>query len=125
MTVRLRVLLAAFLSLMLALPALAQGWPSRPIRILVPFAPGGSSDLAGRLVAQRMQEVLGQPVVVENRPGAGGILATDAVAKSPPSGYTLLLAVAGPFITAPLLQNTPRRLAVRGKHDQPEGAIGR
>ena len=107
MTVRLRVVLAAFLFFTLAPPALAQIWPSRPIRILVPFAPGGSSDLAGRLVAQRMQEVLGQPVMVENRPGGGGILATDAVAKSPANGYTLLLAVAGPFITAPLLQNTP------------------
>lgn len=91
----------------LSLPALAQIWPSRPIRILVPFAPGGSSDLAGRLVAQRIQDVLGQPVVVENRPGGGGILATDAVAKSPANGYTLLLAVAGPYITAPLLQNAP------------------
>ena len=107
MTIILRVLFATFLSFALALPALAQNWPSRPIRILVPFAPGGSSDLAGRLVAQRLQEKLGQSVVVENRPGAGGILATDAVAKAPPNGYTLLLAVAGPYITAPLLQNTP------------------
>lgn len=107
MTIFLRVVLSLVMSLAFALPALAQGWPSRPIRILVPFAPGGSSDLAGRLVAQRIQEVLGQPVVVENRPGAGGILATDAVAKSPANGYTLLLAVAGPYITAPLLHNAP------------------
>ncbi|MBI4290052.1 MAG: tripartite tricarboxylate transporter substrate binding protein [Betaproteobacteria bacterium] len=107
MTIHLRVLLVAVLSLSFALPALGQSWPSRPIKILVPFAPGGSSDLAARLVAQRLQEALGQAVLVENRPGAGGILATDAVAKSAPNGYTLLLAVAGPYITAPLLQNTP------------------
>lgn len=107
MTIHLRVLFVAVLSLSFALPALAQNWPLRPIRILVPFAPGGSSDLAARLVAQRLQEALGQAVVVENRPGAGGILATDAVAKAAPNGYTLLLAVAGPYITAPLLQKTP------------------
>jgi len=86
--------------------AQAQTWPSRPIRILVPFQAGGSSDLSGRLVAQRMQEVLGQPVVVENRAGAGGTIATEAVAKASPDGYTLLLAVGGPVVIAPLLQKT-------------------
>ena len=102
-----RAAVAVALTVMLDAQAAAQSWPSRPIRLVVPFAPGGNADVAARVIAQRLQEVLGQPVVVESRPGAGGILATDAVAKSPPNGYTLLLAVAGPYITAPLLQNTP------------------
>lgn len=107
MSIRLRALLVAVLSFSLIVPALGQSWPTRPIRIVVPFAAGGSSDFAARLIRQRLQEALGQPVLVENRPGAGGILATDAVAKAAPNGYTLLLAVAGPYITAPLLQDTP------------------
>lgn len=107
MSIRLRALIVAVLSLSFALPALAQSWPARPVRILVPFAPGGSSDLTARLVAQRMQDALGQPVIVENRTGAGGMIATDAVAKAPPNGYTLLIAITGPYITAPLLQKTP------------------
>lgn len=85
----------------------AQAWPTRPLRIVVPFAPGGSTDLTGRLLAQRMQEVLGQPVIVENRAGAGGAIATDFVAKSAPDGYTMGIAVAGPFVIAPLLSKTP------------------
>jgi tripartite-type tricarboxylate transporter receptor subunit TctC len=108
MSLRLRTLIAAVLSLLLALPALAQQrWPARPMKILVPFPPGGTSDLIGRLLAQRLQDALGQPVIVENRTGAGGMIATDAVAKSPPDGYTLLIAITGPYITAPLLQKTP------------------
>ena len=104
---RLRVLLVAVLSLSFALPALAQqGWPSRPVKLIVPFAAGGSSDLTARLIAQRLREALGQPVLVENRAGAGGTLATEFVAKATPDGYTLLVAVAGPYITAPLLQKT-------------------
>jgi tripartite-type tricarboxylate transporter receptor subunit TctC len=104
---RLRVLLVAVVSLSFALPALAQqDWPSRPVRLIVPFAPGGSSDLAGRLIAQRLHEALGQPVLVENRGGAGGTIATEFVARAAADGYTLLVAVAGPYITAPLLQKT-------------------
>jgi len=104
---RLRVLLVAVVSLSFALPALAQqGWPSRPLKLIVPFAPGGNSDLAGRLIAQRLQEALGQPVLVESRAGAGGTIATEFVARAAPDGYTLLVAVAGPYITAPLLQQT-------------------
>lgn len=104
-SVRLRVLFVAVLSLLLALPSFAQQqWPARPVKLLVPFSPGGSADLIGRLIAQRLQEALGQPVIVENRAGAGGAIATEAVARAAPDGYTLLLAVAGPHITAPLLQ---------------------
>ena len=73
------------------LPATAQDWPARPIRIIVPFAPGGSADVFGRALAQHLQGVLGQNVVIDNRPGGGSLIGTDAVAKSAPDGYTLLL----------------------------------
>lgn len=77
----------------LAGPALAQeaGWPQRPIRLIVGFTPGGSTDLAARIVAQHLGDRLGKPVVVENKPGASGNIATDFVAKSAPDGYTLML----------------------------------
>jgi len=83
------------LALCLGLPALAQSYPSRPIRFIVSFPPGGSSDLIARAIAPRMGDRLGQPVVVENRPGAGGMIGVDAVAKAPPDGYTIGLAAAG------------------------------
>jgi len=77
----------------LATPALAQtAWPlGRPIRIIVPFPPGGATDIVGRIAAQKLGPALGAQVVVENRPGAGGTLGTDLVARAPPDGYTLLL----------------------------------
>jgi tripartite-type tricarboxylate transporter receptor subunit TctC len=68
-----------------------QAWPSRPIRLIVPFPPGGTGDLLGRLAAREMQAALGQPVVVENRAGAGGVIGSDAAAKAAPDGYTLVL----------------------------------
>ncbi len=71
--------------------AVAQDYPNRPVRIIVPFAPGGSADVFGRFVAQRLQEALGQNFIIDNRPGAGSVIGTDAVAKSPADGYTLLL----------------------------------
>jgi len=89
-----RALLGAALAAPLAAPAVAQTWPSRPVRIVVPFPPGGAVDITGRLLAERMQPLLGVSVVVENRGGAGGNLGGDLVAKAEPDGYTILLGTA-------------------------------
>jgi tripartite-type tricarboxylate transporter receptor subunit TctC len=81
--------------------AQADAWPSRSIRIVAPFAPGGSADTLGRLVAQELQQVLGQPVVVENRPGAGGVLGSLQVARAAPDGYTLVISGIASHVVAP------------------------
>ena len=85
--------------------AAAQGYPAKPIRLIVPLAPGGGNDGAARLVGHRLSEALGQQVIVENRPGAGSVLASEVVAKSPPDGYTLYL-VSTAFTVAPALYKT-------------------
>jgi tripartite-type tricarboxylate transporter receptor subunit TctC len=88
-------------------PAYAQDWPQRPVKILVPYAAGGNSDVMARIVAQRLSEVLGQQFIVENRVGSNGALATEAVARSAPDGYTLLWAVLPPLAIQPALAKTP------------------
>jgi tripartite-type tricarboxylate transporter receptor subunit TctC len=101
----LRCLAAGILSLSTLVPAAAsaQAYPDKPIRILVGFSPGGFTDVLGRLIAQKLQERLGQPVVVENKPGAAGTIAADMVAKSKPDGYTLLMGHSNSNSIAPAL----------------------
>jgi len=82
---------------------LAQGYPSRPIRIVVPFPPGGTSDILSRLIGPRLTEKWGQPVIVESRPGAAGAIAMELVAKSAPDGYTLVLTDVGTLVILPIL----------------------
>jgi tripartite-type tricarboxylate transporter receptor subunit TctC len=87
--------------------ALAQGYPTRPIRLIVPWPPGQATDLFARVVADRLSQALGQPIVADNRAGAGGSIGSDIVAKSPPDGYTLLAGSSGPISIMPNLQTTP------------------
>ena len=91
----------AAMAAMAVLQAGAQAWPSKPIKIIVPYPPGGTSDILARAVGQKLQEEWKQPVVVENKPGATGNIGADFVAKSPPDGYTLLLADIGSLAIAP------------------------
>ena len=88
----------------LASTVFAQSWPSKPLKLIVPFPPGGGTDLTSRSVAARLGDALGQPVVVENRPGAGGTIGADAVAKSPPDGYTIGTATSSTHPAAVVLQ---------------------
>jgi len=83
--------------------AVAQEWPSRPVKLYIPFGPGSTPDMVGRLIAERLTQKLGQPFVVEDKPGASGNLGTDAVAKAEPDGYTLGLSIAGPLAVNALL----------------------
>lgn len=86
---------------------LAQSWPSKPIRVVVPYPPGGNVDTAARIVANELSKSLGQPVVVENKAGAGGMIAGDFVAKAEPDGYTLFMAANGPLLYSPTIFNKP------------------
>jgi tripartite-type tricarboxylate transporter receptor subunit TctC len=100
MTTLSRLFVCLFAALV-AQSALGQAWPSKPLRLIVTFPPGGTSDIAARLVGERLGARLGQPVVIDNRPGVAGILGTEAAVKSPPDGYTLLLTSTAPIAFAP------------------------
>jgi tripartite-type tricarboxylate transporter receptor subunit TctC len=93
--------------MVLLAPAIAwcQGYPSKPIRIVVPFTPSGNIDITARIIAPGLTEVLGQPVIVENRSGAGGRIGSALVAKSPPDGYTLLLGAPGTLVSQPVFHD--------------------
>jgi len=105
----LRAALAAVAAVLLGFApgATAQNWPSKPVRLVVGFGPGGVADITARVVAQKLSQDLGQQFVVDNRPSAGGIVAADAVAKSEPDGYTLLLMSNGNAVSASLFKSLP------------------
>ena len=98
-----RILLALFLLAGVTDSALAQSWPSRQVRLVIPFAPGGGADIAGRVIGQELSDVLKQPVIIENRTGAGGTIAPNNVAKSPPDGYSMVMGHLGGIAIAPHL----------------------
>src|SRR5260370_35430935 len=115
MLTRRRLLAVSAAWLLGAAVAAAQEWPQRPVRMIVPFGPGGGADIIGRIVAQSLQEKLGQPVVIENRPGAGGTLGNEAVARADKDGYTLGVMTAGQIIAA-VMAESPRYDALKAFH---------
>ena len=100
----------AMATLLMTGAAKAQDYPAKSVRIIVPFAAGGSADVFGRFIAQRLQEALGQAFIVDNRPGAGSVIGTDAAAKSAPDGYTLLLMSNTHTVNESLIPNKPFQL---------------
>jgi tripartite-type tricarboxylate transporter receptor subunit TctC len=100
-------IVATLVAALFALSALAQSYPNRPVKVVVPWPPGQATDIAARVVADKLQSALGQPFVPDNRPGAGGSIGTDAVVKAAPDGYTLLAASSGPISIMPNLQKIP------------------
>jgi tripartite-type tricarboxylate transporter receptor subunit TctC len=100
---QLRAAVIAFAAAAALHPAQAQDYPNRPIALVIPFAPGGSTSIVGRGIAEKMSELLGEKIVIDNRPGAGGTVGTKAVAKSDPDGYTLVLGYTGTLAIGPSL----------------------
>src|SRR3984893_7126035 len=106
----LRLIVRSFAWVFVALASassLAQDYPTKPIKIIVPFAAGGPADLYARFIGVRLQEAMGQPMVIDDRPGAGSIIGTDAVAKSAPDGYTLLMMSNTQTVNETLIPNKP------------------
>ena len=101
------VALGAVLGALAAAPAFAQAWPDKPIRFVMTAPAGSSIDVIGRTIADKLRDRLGQPVVVENKPAAGGTVAVEETAKSAPDGYTMVLAYNGPLSITPLLRKVP------------------
>ena len=100
----LRILLIGLSALLSPAVAAAQDFPNKPIRLIVPFPPGGPNDIIARAVGQRMSEILKQPIVIDNRGGQGGVLGTDLVAKAEPDGYTIAVTSAGAIAISPSMQ---------------------
>jgi tripartite-type tricarboxylate transporter receptor subunit TctC len=98
------VLRIALMLLMLAGNAAAQTYPTRPVKVIVPFPPGGNTDIVGRLISQKLSDTMGQQVYIENRGGAGGTIGAEAAAKSLPDGYTIFFGTTGTLTSAPALQ---------------------
>src|SRR5882762_3792148 len=98
---------ALIIALAFAGPAFAQGWPTKPIRMIVPYTPGGYTDFMARAVGQKLSEALGQPIIFENRPGANAIIGTDIVAKAAPDGYTIGTVIAAHAVNATLNPKLP------------------
>jgi tripartite-type tricarboxylate transporter receptor subunit TctC len=114
-----RTIRVALLLALACAPATAQDWPTKTTRIIVPFGPASTPDMAARLVADQLQQMTGEPFIVENKPGAGGNLGTDAVAKAAPDGATLGVSIGGPLAINTLLFShlpyDPRRISPRSR----------
>src|SRR5688572_6387904 len=109
-----RSILHLVTGMLIAGSVLAQPFPAKPVKLLVPFPPGGNTDIVGRFISQNLSESLGQQVYVENRGGAGGTIGAEAAAKSPADGYTLFFATTGTLASAPSLQPDLRYDPVKG-----------
>lgn len=104
---RILVRLFAMLALVGSSAAFTQGYPNRPIKLVVPWPPGQYTDIVARMVSEKLVPVFGQPLVVDNRPGAGGVIGSEAASKAAPDGYTLLAGSSGPISISPNVQKVP------------------